>query len=223
MHRESYIPCNIVSCAVQEDVYDATSESENNEVQSDRGDTASNQFPPDTPTTPGYQPLHAEVDGASPLEPPVPPQQQQVEELQVEEKHPEGAVWQNYNGGSDQEQHTSEGGKREGREGGREERGEGGKREGREGGREERGEGGREGRERGGKREGREGGREERGEGRERGGREGGKREGREGGREEKGEGRERGGREGGKREERERGKGGSKERGGREGEHVVE
>ena len=91
-------------------MYDATSESENNEVQSDRGDTASTQFPPDTPPTRSYQPMQAEVDGGSPLEPPAPPQHQQVEELPVEDKHPE-ASWQNFNGGSDQEQHTSERGR----------------------------------------------------------------------------------------------------------------
>lgn len=94
-------------------MYDATSESENNEVQSDRGDTASTQFPPDTPPTRSYQPMQAEVDGGSPLEPPAPPQHQQVEELPVEDKHPE-ASWQNFNGGSDQEQHTSEGGRERG-------------------------------------------------------------------------------------------------------------
>ena len=90
-------------------MYDATSESENNEVQSDRGDTASNQFPPDTPPTPSYQSIQAEADGGSPLEHPAPLQQQQEEELPVEDKHPEG-VWQGYNGESDQEQHASEGG-----------------------------------------------------------------------------------------------------------------
>ena len=99
-----------------------------------------------------------------------------------------------------------EGGKGEGREGGREGRGKGGKGEGREGGREGRGkggkgegrEGGREGRGKGGKGEGREGGR--KGGGREGRGK-GGKGEGREGGREGRGkEGRRKGGgREGGK------------------------
>lgn len=89
----------------QEDVYDATSESENNEVQSDRGEPALNQLPPDTPPTVSYAPVQGEVDRRSPLEPTAPPQHQQVEELPVEDKHPEGG-WQTFNGEPDQKQHT---------------------------------------------------------------------------------------------------------------------
>lgn len=75
-------------------------------MQSDRGDTASNQLPPDTPPTASYPSAQGEVDRRSPLEPTVPPQQQQAEELPVEDKLPDGG-WQTFNGETDQKQHTS--------------------------------------------------------------------------------------------------------------------